>query len=154
MNFRTFGETPDNRLDGSGKCMTIPFQGCLAHCKGCGNPGVWPMCGGEKWDTESVKRQMVSDPLLTGISLEGGEPFLQPVAALDLARFAHSRGLTVRCRSGYSFNQICEWEDTRKMLLREIDILEACLIGSENECPIDVKKSLVKREAIPYEGHS
>ena len=162
MKFRIFGSVQNSFVDGPGIRLAIFFQGCLRHCKGCQNPASWPMYGGDKADTEEFKKAMVSDPLLSGITLSGGEPFLQPVAALDLARFAHSRGLDVWCYSGYTFEEIIEWEDNRKQLLQEIDVLvdgpfvidemslDLSWRGSENQRIIDVKKSLEKGGVVFY----
>lgn len=164
MNFRVYGFELNSYVDGPGVRMAIFFQGCLRHCEECQNPGSWAMYGGDKIDTDVFKKAMTEDSLLTGITLSGGEPFLQPVAALDLARFAHSRKLSVWCYSGYTFEQIMEWEDNRKTLLREIDVLvdgpfekdrmslDISWRGSSNQRLIDVKKSLEKGEAVLYDA--
>lgn len=164
MNFRIFGSEQNSIVDGPGVRLAIFFQGCIRHCKGCHNPGSWPMYGGEKIGTEVFKKIMVRDPLLAGITLSGGEPFLQPVAALDLAKFAHSKNLTVWCYSGYTFEEIKEWEDNRKQLLQEIDVLvdgpfeidkrslDIPWRGSTNQRLVDVKKSLEKGEVVLYDA--
>ena len=164
MMMRMFGLVENSYVDGPGIRMAIFFQGCLRHCEGCHNQGSWPMYGGEKIDIEVLLKKMDGDPLLTGITLSGGEPFLQPQAALTLARFAHSRGLSVWCYSGYSFEEIREWEDNRLALLKEIDVLvdgpfeidrmslDIPWRGSANQRLVDVKKSLEKGELVLYEG--
>ncbi len=164
MNFRIFGLEQNSIVDGPGIRLAIFFQGCVKHCKGCHNPGSWPMYGGKKTDTEVFKKIMSSDPLLAGITLSGGEPFLQPVAALDLAQFAHSRNLTVWCYSGYTFEEIREWECNRKQLLQEIDVLvdgpfemdkrslDIPWRGSTNQRLVDAKKSLEKGEVVLYDA--
>ena len=164
MNFRIFGSEQNSIVDGPGIRLAIFFQGCVRHCEGCHNPGSWPMYGGEKIDTEVFKKSMANDPLLSGITLSGGEPFLQPVAALDLARFAHSRNLTVWCYSGYTFEEISEWEDNRKLLLKEIDVLvdgpfeidkvslDIPWRGSTNQRLVDARKSLEKGEVVLYDA--
>lgn len=163
MNFRVYGYEQNSFVDGPGIRLAIFFQGCLRHCEGCHNQGSWPMYGGEKLDTEMFKKMMVSDPLLNGITLSGGEPFLQPQAALDLVRFAKSRNLSVWCYSGYAFEEIREWQDNRKTLLENIDVLvdgpfkidkmslDIPWRGSSNQRLIDVKKSLEKGEVILYD---
>lgn len=164
MKFRIFGSVQNSFVDGPGIRLAIFFQGCLRHCDGCHNPSSWPMYGGDKVDTEDFKKVMVSDSLLSGITLSGGEPFLQPIAALDLARFAHSRGMDVWCYSGYTFEELIEWEDNRKTLLKEIDVLvdgpfekdkmslDIPWRGSSNQRLIDVKKSLEKGGVVLYDG--
>lgn len=71
MIFRVYGLEANSYVDGPGVRLAIFFQGCLHHCKGCQNPGSWPMYGGEKMDTEFIKKLMVSDSLLSGITLSG-----------------------------------------------------------------------------------
>lgn len=162
MIFRAFGSEQNSIVDGPGIRMAIFMQGCLHKCKGCHNPTSWPIYGGIRMDTEEFKKEMTKDPLLTGITLSGGEPFLQPLAALDLARAAHQRNLSVWCYTGYTYEQILEWEDARKDLLREIDVLvdgpfeedkkslEIPWRGSTNQRLIDVKESLKKGEVVLY----
>lgn len=163
MIFRVYGLEANSYVDGPGVRLAIFFQGCLHHCKGCQNPGSWPMYGGEKMDTEFIKKLMVSDSLLSGITLSGGEPFLQPMAALELAQFAKAKGLSVWCYTGYTFEQIVEWEDNRKTLLQEIDVLvdgrfeqdmasmELDWRGSANQRLINVPESLEKGCVVLYE---
>ena len=163
MIFRTFGVVENSFVDGPGIRMAIFFQGCIRHCEGCHNPGSWPMYGGERMDTNELGKKIFNDPLLTGITLTGGEPFLQPMQALSLARIAHQRGLTVWCYTGYTFEEINEWEDNRKTLLKNIDVLvdgpfeidkmslDIPWRGSTNQRLVDVKKSLEIGEVVLYD---
>lgn len=164
MIFRMYGMEENSFVDGPGIRMAIFFQGCIHHCEGCHNPGSWPMYGGVKADTNDIIKKISEDPLLTGITLSGGEPFLQPAQALLLARFAHNRGLSVWCYTGYTFEEINEWEDNRKTLLRNIDVLvdgpfEIAKLsldipwrGSTNQRLIDVPKTLEKGEVVLYDA--
>ncbi len=164
MMMRMYGLEQNSYVDGPGIRMAIFFQGCLHKCEGCHNPGSWPMYGGEKIDTNDLMKKMANDPLLDGITLSGGEPFLQPQPALALARFARQRGLSVWCYTGYTFEKISEWQDNRKTLLQNIDVLvdgpfkleEKSLDipwrGSQNQRLIDVKKSLEKGEVVLYDA--
>lgn len=164
MIFRICGLEPNSSVDGEGLRFAVFFQGCLKKCKGCHNPESWQLFGGMRIDTEEIFKLIDKDPLLQGITLSGGEPFLQPVAALELAKGAHKRGLDVWCWSGYTWEEISIWQDNRAELLREIDVLvdgpfveeekslELCWRGSRNQRVIDVKKSLEKGEVVPYES--
>lgn len=164
MMMRMYGLEQNSYVDGPGIRMAIFFQGCLHKCEGCHNPGSWPMYGGEKVDTNDLMKKMANDPLLDGITLSGGEPFLQPQPALALARFARQRGLSVWCYTGYTFEQINEWQDNRKTLLQNIDVLvdgpfkleenslDIPWRGSRNQRLIDVKKSLEKGEVVLYDA--
>ena len=163
MVFRAFGLVENSFVDGPGIRMAIFFQGCIRHCEGCHNPNSWPMYGGDRMDTNDIIKKIANDPLLTGITLTGGEPFLQPTQALVLARFARQGGLSVWCYTGYTFEEINEWEDNRKTLLRNIDVLvdgpfeidkmslDIPWRGSTNQRLVDVQKSLEKGEVILYD---
>lgn len=163
MIFRICGKEPNSVVDGPGVRYAIFFQGCLRHCEGCHNQESWPVLGGERADTDKLLKEIAADPLLTGITLSGGEPFLQPLAALYLVKEAHKRGLNVWCYTGYLWEDILCWNDSRAELLREVDILvdgpfkmaekslELKWRGSANQRLIDVKKSLEKGEVCLYE---
>ena len=72
--------------------------------------------------------------------------------------------MSVWCYSGYSVEEIREWEDNRLALLKEIDVLvdgpfeidrmslDIPWRGSANQRLVDVKKSLEKGELVLYEG--
>lgn len=153
---------------GPGVRMAIFFQGCVRKCDGCNLSSSFPMYGGSKVDVDSLKRTMINavggENGLDGITLTGGEPFLQPQAAIDLAAFARSKGLPVWCYSGYTWEEIVQWEDNRKTLLQNIDVLvdgpfdkdkvslDIPWRGSSNQRLIDVKKSLEKGEVVLYGG--
>lgn len=159
MNFRV----NDLQTDKWANALEVSFQGCLRRCRDCPNNGsIRPMYGGKRMDTEEIKKALMKDPALTRISFVGGEPFLQPLAALDLARFAHAKGKAVWCRTHYHFEQILQWGDSRKTLLREVDVLldephspgedeSGGGLGERKHRRIDVKKSLEKGEVLLYD---
>ena len=164
MKARIYGLVQNSYVDGPGIRMAVFFQGCHMHCKGCHNQGAWEPNGGVEMDTEEIKRRMAIDPLLSGITLSGGEPFLQSEAALDLAKFAHSLGLNVWCYTGYRMDDILhKGDDAQVALLKEADVLvdgpyqqdkhslDLKWRGSSNQRVIDVKKSLEKEMVVCYD---
>lgn len=166
MNFRLAGLCPNSITDGPGLRLTVFFQGCIRHCEGCQNPQTWPINGGDKADTGELLKALAADPMLKGLSLSGGEPFLQAGAALELARGAHRLGKDVWCWSGYCFEEMLLWEDVRAELLKELDVLvdgpfilaqrslELPWRGSKNQRVLDVKASLKKGEAVLLPGQN
>lgn len=164
MKARIYGLVQNSYVDGPGIRMAIFFQGCYMHCPGCHNQGSWEPNAGVEMDTEEIKRRMAIDPLLKGITLSGGEPFLQPEAAYDLAKYAHSLGLTVWCYTGYRMNDILKkGDDDQLKLLREVDVLvdgryeerkrslDLKWRGSSNQRVLDVKKSLAGERLVWYD---
>ena len=164
MNIRIFNIEKDKDIGGPGNRMRIFFQGCLKKCEGCKAEKSWPLNGGDKMDTSEITKLISADPELKGITLTGGEPFLQPAQALILATFAKGKGLNVWCYTGYTFEEIIQWQDNRKLLLQKIDVLvdgpfekdkfslDVPWRGSTNQRLVDVAKSLEKGKVVEYGG--
>ncbi len=167
MKISLSGITGDSIVDGPGIRLTIFTQGCPHHCPGCHNPQTHDPNGGFWGDTDDILAAMAENPLLDGITLSGGEPFLQPVPCLELAKGAHHLGLTVWAYTGYTWEALlAENNPDRVAFLQEIDILidgpflqeerslELRFKGSRNQRTIDVKKSLEAGRIISWEENS
>ncbi len=153
---------PDSIVDGEGIRTVIWFQGCLHHCTGCHNPETWNLNGGIEVDLDTLKNELSQLKYQNGITLSGGDPFYQPLAALEIAKYAHSLGLNVWCYTGYTFEEILNEDENKLELLKNIDVLIdgrfeiekkslACKFrGSTNQRIIDVTKSLTNNEVILY----
>lgn len=155
---------PDSIVDGEGIRTVIWFQGCLHHCTGCHNPETWNLNGGIELDLDTLKNELSQLKYQNGITLSGGDPFYQSLAALEIAKYAHSLGLNVWCYTGYTFEEILNEDENKLELLKNIDVLIdgrfeiekkslACKFrGSTNQRIIDVTKSLTNNEVILYYG--
>ena len=97
---------------------------------------------------------LAADPLLSGITLTGGEPLLQPLACLSLALSAHAQGKNVWAYTGYTLEALREKNDKQiNALLGQIDVLvdgpfllaerslELKFRGSKNQRLIDLTKT-------------
>lgn len=167
MRISLSGITGDSIVDGPGLRLTIFTQGCLHHCPGCHNPQTHDPEGGSWADTEDILAAAAENPLLDGITLSGGDPFLQPVPCLALAEGAHKIGLNVWTYTGYTWEALLEENDAEKLaLLKETDVLvdgpfllaerslELQFCGSRNQRLIDVKKSLAADKVVLWEEPS
>ena len=167
MRISLSGVTGDSIVDGPGLRLTIFTQGCLHHCPGCHNPQTHDPEGGSWADTEDILAAAAENPLLDGITLSGGDPFLQPVPCLALAEGAHKIGLNVWTYTGYTWEALVEENDAEKLaLLKETDVLvdgpfllaerslELRFCGSRNQRLIDVKKSLAEDKVVLWEEPS
>jgi anaerobic ribonucleoside-triphosphate reductase activating protein len=81
----------DSIVDGPGIRTVIWTQGCPHNCPGCHNPETHNFNGGFEMDVNELKEQLSSLRNQDGITLSGGEPMMQPVACLEIAKHAHSR---------------------------------------------------------------
>lgn len=160
MQIRLFGLVNDSIVDGPGFRLSVFTQGCPHGCPGCHNPGSHAMDGGKLRGIGEIVAMMDDNPLLDGITLTGGEPFMQCAACLELARAAHERGLNVWCYTGYTYETLLEREDARA-LLDEVDVLvdgpfilserslELRFRGSRNQRVLDMKAT--RAQGVPTE---
>lgn len=151
MKIRIAGTQNDSIVDGEGLRFTVFVQGCLRGCKGCHNPRTHDLLGGYEVEVDELISEMKKNPLLDGLTISGGEPFLQVDACAELALKAHEIGLNVWCYTGYKFEELSDSE-VYKRLLDQVDILvdgEFILEqrtlslpwrGSKNQRLIDVRK--------------
>lgn len=155
------GFSNDSIVDGEGIRFTIFVQGCPHHCIGCHNPQTHSFKGGKEYDIEAVVKMFHSNPLISGITLSGGEPFCQESTCAKIAEIAKTFNLNVWVYTGYTFEQLLSMRKTE--LLKYTDVLvdgkfeikkkslDLMYRGSSNQRLIDVKKSLALGKVILYE---
>ena len=121
---RIYGLVQDSIVDGPGLRFSCFVQGCPHNCPGCHNPDSHDPAGGTEMTTDEVIEQMLSNPLTSGLTLTGGEPFAQAGDCLTLARAAHAHRLNVWCYTGYTLEHLQEHGTAeQKALLDEVDVL-------------------------------
>ena len=141
----------DSIVDGPGLRLTVFTQGCPHRCPGCHNPGTHDPAGGREASLAELAALLEGNPLLRGLTLSGGEPFLQAEPCAALARLAHEKGLDVWAYTGYTYEELSaavrpDWD----ALLAQVDVLvdgpfllarksyAALFRGSDNQRLIDV----------------
>ena len=154
------GAVPGSITDGPGIRYTLFVQGCPHHCEGCHNPETHPFEGGQPRTAEEILTEVDRDPLLSGVTLSGGEPFCQAEALLPVARGVKARGLELAAYSGYTFEQLVRLGGAQLELLSLCDVLvdgpfilaQRSLMlrfrGSKNQRLIDVQTSLKQGEPV------
>lgn len=124
MTVRIAGIVQNSIVDGIGLRMAVFFQGCNHKCKGCHNPHTWDPNGGYSITTTDILQNYKEDPLLDGITLTGGEPFLQPAAAAILAAGVKKYNGDVWCYTGFLYEELIAQQDPSvQELLSLVDIL-------------------------------
>ncbi|QIB69363.1 anaerobic ribonucleoside-triphosphate reductase activating protein [Aminipila butyrica] len=151
---RIAGVIRESIVDGPGIRFTVFCQGCPHDCPGCHNPHTHDFAGGYDCSIAKILAEVDKDPLLTGVTLSGGEPLCQPRACAELARQVQERGLDVVLFSGYTLEELeamAEKEPAVGDLLARTDYLidgrfilaEKDLTlqfrGSQNQRVIDMK---------------
>lgn len=144
----------DSIVDGPGLRFTVFAQGCNHHCPGCHNPETHDPAGGQEVSLDELTSMLTNNPRTEGLTLSGGEPFLQAKDCAHLAETAHRLGLNVWTFTGYRYETILqENREDWNALLSQTDVLvdgpyleqERSLLllfrGSRNQRLIDVPKS-------------
>ena len=157
QTLRISGIEPESIVDGPGIRYVIFVQGCPHHCPGCHNPQTHDFEGGHDQSLASMLEEIDKNPLLSGVTFSGGEPFCQAAALAELGQKVRQRGLNLVCYSGYTFEELLALSEIKTEimdLLRITDILidgrfiqkEKSLMlkfrGSRNQRILDVPKSL------------
>ena len=154
----------DSIVDGPGLRFTVFTQGCPHNCPGCHNPETHDPAGGREVTVEELAEKMGKNPLTDGLTLSGGDPFLQAEECAKLAALAHGQGKNVWTYTGYLFEHLRDAGDPAwTALLSETDVLvdgpflqkeksyELHFRGSRNQRLIDVPASLAQGQVVLWE---
>ncbi|MDO4261357.1 MAG: anaerobic ribonucleoside-triphosphate reductase activating protein [Eubacteriales bacterium] len=160
---RIAGTVQDSIVDGPGIRYVIFTQGCPHHCPGCHNPQTHDFAGGREADIQELLEQIFGNPVLSGVTLSGGEPFCQAEALLPVAEAVKARGKHLTVYTGYVLEELLKMEDRGVQRLLELTdllvdgpfLLEKRDLtlpyrGSENQRVIDMGKSRAAGRLVLY----
>ena len=103
----------------------IWVQGCNLACPQCIVPESWAVDGGHTESVESLSEWVVAQPQIEGLTISGGEPFLQAenlCILIDQVRARRSLG--VLCYTGFTHSHLSSnGTDHQKALLSRLDLL-------------------------------
>ena len=151
---RIAGLVQDSIVDGPGFRFTVFTQGCPHNCEGCHNPDTHDPDGGREMTVKQVIDAMLSNPMTDGLTLSGGDPFVQAADCAEIAKAAHANGLNVWTYTGWTYEELLslsEQDEGIKALLNETDVLvdgpfilsqksyDVPWRGSKNQRLIDMK---------------
>jgi anaerobic ribonucleoside-triphosphate reductase activating protein len=162
-NLRLSGIVKESTTDGPGIRFTVFTQGCLHNCFGCHNPETHPLVGGKEYNIKGLIDSFKDNPLIDGITLSGGEPFLQWESLLEFILEVKKlpKKYTYIAYTGYLYEELKNSE--RKALLQELDLLidgpfvndlkdlTLWFRGSSNQRVINVKKSLQSNKIVEFD---
>ena len=149
---------PFQFVDGEGIRCSIYLSGCLFACKECFNESIQNFNVGQEY-TKEVEDKIIDDlrhTYVQGLTILGGEPFLNTQVAVSLAKrvreeFGYEKDIWVY--SGYTYEQLLNGSEDKKELLSLCDVLvdgpfmiflkdlSLRFRGSSNQRIIDLKKS-------------
>ena len=166
MDIRIAGITKESVVDGPGIRLVIFGQGCPHQCEGCHNPQTHDPDAGILMDTNEIISIIGQAKLIRGVTLSGGEPFMQASPFSLLAEASRARGYNVVTYTGFSFEELVGMSLTKpgvRRLLVNTDILidgqyiaaqrdlRLAFRGSRNQRLIDVQRSLTMGRAVLWQ---
>lgn len=138
---RIAGITRESVVDGPGLRSVIWLQGCTFRCKNCQNPDTWDFDAGVEVDVDYIVNFI--DDYLDGVTISGGEPFLQwsslKVLISEIKRKCPQMNIWVY--SGYEYDELLQFKDSPL----DFDLIDVYVLGRY----IDNKKT-----EIPWIGSS
>lgn len=102
---------------GPGIRFVIWLQGCNFKCKNCESPELRPTVIANKIDVKKLAEVIIETESIDGITISGGEPFLQAKALYNLLAFINEKRpeLTVMVYSGFEYTELI-WDDAIKLM--------------------------------------
>lgn len=157
LDLRIAGTVLESIVDGPGMRYTIFVQGCPHNCPGCHNPQTHDFDAGKVVSIEELFAECTEDPLISGVTFSGGEPFSQPEPLYYLGKLFKERGYDLWCYSGWTWKELWHKAENEKYVRKLLEILDVLVDGrfilerktlslpfrgSENQQLIDVQASI------------
>ncbi|MGF7437536.1 anaerobic ribonucleoside-triphosphate reductase activating protein [Lentilactobacillus senioris] len=159
---------PFNMVDGEGIRCSLYVSGCLFNCPGCYNKAAQNFHYGRPY-TQELEDQIITDlsqSYVQGLTLLGGEPFLNTQVSLRLCKrirkeFGHDKDIW--SWTGYKWDELMQESIDKLELLSYLDILvdgrfmedlkdlTLQFRGSSNQRIIDVPKSLQQDQVVIWD---
>lgn len=160
---RLAGIAYESLVNGPGMRRVFFAQGCRHNCEGCFNKETHDFNGGELKNMDELINDVITNPLLKGVTFSGGDPLEQAESFSYMAKAFKKKDLDIWCYTGYTFEKILNMmkeNKSLKELINNIDVLVDGKFeinnkkdglrfkGSTNQRLINVKESLEKNEII------
>lgn len=104
----TAGIIKESVVDGPGIRYVIFTKGCPHRCLGCHNPETWFAAGGKPISYDDIVKDIENNPLLSGITISGGEPLVQAEKLIPILTKLRKDfpQLDIMSYSGYTYEEI------------------------------------------------
>jgi len=98
---------PKTRVLGPYERFALWVQGCQRNCPGCMSPGAQTLKGGKEVRVEDMSQYILSFQNIEGITISGGEPFLQANNLFKLIKsIREKKNLGVIVYTGYTMEEL------------------------------------------------
>jgi anaerobic ribonucleoside-triphosphate reductase activating protein len=123
----------DSIVDGEGLRAVLWTQGCPHNCKGCHNPKTHSFKEGYLTDTmELIEELNKNIKYQDGITLSGGDPFMQAKAVNEIANYVKKTGKTVWAYTGFLYEDLLEMAKTNSSIIELLNNVDVLIDGKFN----------------------
>ena len=107
MDLSVYMKAKATKSLGPFKRYALWVQGCNKRCPGCISPDAQPLDGGIVTNVADLAAEILSAPEIEGITISGGEPFLQQDALCELIDYVRDkRDIGVIVYTGLLYSEI------------------------------------------------
>lgn len=152
------GFLDNSSVNGEGLRSVVFLSGCHHDCPGCHNGDMQNPDYGETLEESVVLARIESNiPIIKGVTISGGEPFLQSDQLVSLLEEIKKLSLNTWVYTGYTYDELLK-DDALKKALPWIDVLvegpfvqdlltaDLPYIGSTNQRILKLKNGLAQKQ--------
>ena len=124
---------PCSKINGPGKRLVVFFQGCDRNCAGCFNPATHSLETAALYSTDGVFERHLT-PGIEGLTISGGEPFLQAKGLAGLLKIAKERfNLTTIVYTGFTLEELQKKTPSAEALKYTDVLIDGPFVESKKE---------------------
>lgn len=121
---------PGTRALGPGLRYVIWVQGCCFDCKDCASPEWREQKIAHLITTEALATDILHRDEIEGITISGGEPFLQTEALCKLLELVkREKDLSIVCFTGFKLNELRENQSSDKFVISFLNFIDVLIDG-------------------------
>lgn len=152
------GFLDNSNVNGEGLRSVVFLSGCHHDCPGCHNSDMQNPDYGESLDHSQIISRIESNmPIIRGLTISGGEPFLQCDKLLPLLKETKKRLLDIWVYTGYTYEELLENQAFKKVLpwidvlvegpfVQDLLTTDLPYIGSTNQRILKLKNGLIQEQ--------
>ena len=134
---RISGVVEESIVDGPGIRFVVFTQGCHHRCDGCHNAHTHSLTGGYTIEIEELIKKIRSNPLLDGVTISGGEPFIQAEQIYCLIKKLKMLNYNILVYTGYRLEELLEMGQTDENIKNILLLIDTLIDGKFEKDKLD-----------------
>ncbi len=126
---RIAGVADESIVDGPGIRYVVFVQGCPHRCEGCHNEQTHDFDGGVDVPVSELLSEIDADPIISGVTFSGGEPFCQAAELCVMADEVKRRHKNLMVYSGYTYEELTEMAEQDSFVRHLLETADSLVDG-------------------------